>query len=162
MASDIALRPADLRADDEFLLSVYASTRMPELTGLDWPQSQLDAFIGMQFEAQARHYRAVFPDASHSVITVSGEPAGRLIVDRSADEIRIVDLALLPRFRGAGIGTALVRKLLDEADARGLPVRCHVAVGNAARRFWEQLGLRAGDHDDAYIAMERPCATSAR
>jgi GNAT superfamily N-acetyltransferase len=162
MAPDVALRPASLPTDDEFLMSVYASTRMPELSGLGWPQANLDAFIRMQFDAQARHYAAVFPDASHSVITVSGQPAGRMIVDRSNSEIRIVDIVLLPQFRRAGVGNVLVRELLDEADERGLPVRCHVAVGNDARRFWERLGLEVGDHDDAYIAMERPCRTSPR
>jgi ribosomal protein S18 acetylase RimI-like enzyme len=162
MARDIALRPADPAADGEFLVSVYASTRMPELSGLGWPEAQLDAFIRMQFDAQARHYGAAFPDAAHSVIAVCGEPAGRLIVDRSDGEIRIVDIALLPEYRRAGIGTGLVRDLLDEADQRGLPVRCHVAVGNDAVGFWERLGLVAGHHDDVYIAMERPCGTSRR
>lgn len=162
MARDVALRAPDLTADEEFLISVYASTRLPELSGLGWPQANVDAFIRMQFDAQARHYGAVFPEAGYSVITVSGEPAGRLIVDRSDSEIRIVDIALLPQFRGAGVGTAIVRELLEEADECGLPVRCHVAVGNDARRFWERLGLRAGGHHDAYIAMERPCATSPR
>jgi len=133
---------------------------MPELAGIDWPQESVATFIRMQFDAQTRHYATIHPDANHSIITVEGEPAGRLIVDRSDSEIRIVDIALLPRFRRVGIGTTLVRRLLDEADARGLAIRCHVAVGNDARRFWEQLGLRAANHDDAYIEMERPCATS--
>jgi ribosomal protein S18 acetylase RimI-like enzyme len=162
MAPDVVLRPANLPADQQFLISVYASTRMPELSGLGWPLEQLDAFIRMQFDAQSRHYSAVFPDARNSVIVVGGEPVGRLIVDRSHSELRVVDLALLPQFRRTGIGTALVRELLDEADASGLPVRCHVAVGNDALRFWERLGLHPCDHDDAYIAMERPCATSPR
>jgi ribosomal protein S18 acetylase RimI-like enzyme len=162
MAPDVALRPADLPADDEFLISVYASTRMPELSGLGWPEAQLDAFIRMQFDAQTRHYGAAFPGATHSVIAVGGAPAGRLIVDRADAELRIVDISLLPQFRRAGVGTALVRELLEEADARGLPLRCHVAVGNDALAFWERFGLRARDHDDAYVAMERPCATSPR
>lgn len=162
MAPHAALRLVSLPADTEFLISVYASTRMPELSGLGWSQTQLDAFVRMQFDAQARHYATMHPDASHSIIVVGEESAGRLIVDRSDAEIRIIDIALLPQFRRAGIGTALVGELLEEADARQLPLRCSVATGNPARAFWEGLGLRPGSRDDAYIAMERPCVTSPR
>ena len=34
-----------------------------------------------------------------------------------------------------------MRRLLVEADAAGLPVRCEVAFDNVARHFWERLGL---------------------
>jgi ribosomal protein S18 acetylase RimI-like enzyme len=116
----------------------------------------------MQFEAQTRHYAAVFQAAEHSLITVGGESAGRLIVDRSDREIRIVDLALLPRFRRGGVGSGLVRGLFKEADVSGLPVRCHVEQSNDAMRFWERLGLVACGLDGAHVAMERVCATSRR
>lgn len=162
MSPDVALRPVRLPADQEFLISVYASTRMTELRGLAWPQADLQEFIAMQFDAQTRHYATLYPSASHSVVTVAGEAAGRLIVDRSASKIHVLDIALLPHFRRAGIGTALMRELLEEADALGLTVRCHVAADNSARRFWEQLGLRAGQSDGVYVVMERPCPTSPR
>ncbi|HEY6787403.1 MAG TPA: GNAT family N-acetyltransferase [Trebonia sp.] len=72
-----------------------------------------------------------------------------------AHEIIIVDLSLLPEFRGIGIGGGLVRRLLDEADADRLAVQCHVLRGSAARRFWERAGFLARDDDGAYVAMER-------
>jgi GNAT superfamily N-acetyltransferase len=89
----------------------------------------------MQFDAQTRHYRGSFPDAWYSVICVGGERAGRLIVNRSDDEILIVDIALLPAFRGAGVGGGLIRRLLEEAEAGRLPVRCRVLQGNDTRPF---------------------------
>lgn len=116
MREEISARPERLPEDGDFLLALYASTRRPELAGLGWSAAQQDAFIRMQFDAQTRHYRASFPDACYSVIWVGGERAGRLIVNRSDDEIRIVDIALLPEFRGAGVGGWLVRRLLDQAD----------------------------------------------
>ncbi len=151
-----------VESDSDFLRSVYAAARMPELGGLGWPRAQLDAFIRMQFDAQTRHYRSVFPHAGHSVIAVGGQRAGRLIVDRSQEEIRIVDIALLQQFRRAGVGSELVRRLCEEADANGLPVRCHVEQHNDARCFWEQLGLVASGLDGTHVAMERRCASSPR
>lgn len=154
MRGDVSARPERLPEDGEFLLSLYASTRRPELTGLGWSAAQEDAFIGMQFDAQGRHYRGSFPDARYSVICVGGERAGRLIVNRSRDEIRIVEVALLPQFRGVGVGGGLVRSLIDEADAGRLPLRCRVLRGNDARRFWERAGFVAQDDGATHVAME--------
>ena len=155
MHDDVSVRPERLPDDGDFLLSVYASARRPELTGLGWSEEQQDAFIRMQFDAQTRHYRESFPDATYSVICVDGEPAGRLIVNHSDDQILIVDIALLPEFRRIGVGGRLVRRLLEQADAGHLPVRCHVLHDSAARRFWEHAGFAAQGRDEVYVAMER-------
>jgi GNAT superfamily N-acetyltransferase len=154
MHGDVSARPERLPDDGDFLLSVYASTR-PELTGLGWSGKQQDAFIRMQFDAQTRHYRESFPHATYSVICVDGERAGRLIVNHADDQILIVDIALLPEFRRIGIGGGLVRRLLDQADAGHLPVRCHVLHDSTARRFWERAGFSAQGRDGVYLAMER-------
>lgn len=161
MHGKVSARPELLPEDGGFLLTLYATVRKPELTGLGWSAAEQEAFIRMQFDAQIRHYRGCFPDARYSVIWVGGERAGRMIVRHSDEEILIVDIALLPEFRSAGIGSALVRRLLAEADAGRLPVRCHVLQGSDARRFWERAGFVAqdGDGDGVYVAMERPCET---
>ena len=155
MHRDVSTRPERLPDDGDFLLSVYASTR-PELTGLSWPGKQQDALIRMQFDAQTRHYRESFPDAIYSVICADGEPTGRLIINHADDQILIIDIALLPQFRRTGIGTGLVRRLLERADASHLPVRCHVLHDSTARRFWEHAGFTAQGSDGVYVAMERP------
>ena len=152
---DVGLRPACLPDDGDFLLSLYGSTRRPELAGLGWSPTEVDAFIRMQFGAQASHFRAAFPRADHCVVCVAAERAGRLVVDRPGHELSIVDLSLLPEFRGIGIGGELVRRLLDEADASHLPVRCHALRGSDARRFWERAGFLVRHDDGVYVAMEK-------
>ena len=154
-ATDASIRPARFPDDGDFFLSLYGSTRRPELAGLGWPEKEVDAFIRMQFDAQAGHFHRAFPKAVYSVICVNGQRAGRLVVDRPGHEVIIVDLSLLPEFRGIGIGGGVVRRLLDEADADRLAVRCHVLRGSDARRFWERAGFLAGEDDGAYVAMER-------
>ena len=64
----------------------------------------------MQFDAQDTEYRRANPDGSFDVIEVDGRPAGRLYVDRRPGDLRIVDIALLPEFRGRGIGEAADRR----------------------------------------------------
>lgn len=162
MSGDVSSRPMRSPEDDHFGLLVYASTRLPELAALGWAPDQIDSFVLMQHGAQTQHYRRHYRGAAWSVVMVAGEPAGRLIVARSDEEILVVDIALLPKYRSVGVGGIVVGRLLAEADESGIPVRCHVAQANPARGFWEHLGLVPTRVDGAHILMERQCATSRR
>lgn len=152
----VALRAVQRRADEEFLYAVYASTRAEELAIVPWTDAEKDAFLRMQFDAQDRYYREQRPNSASDVIVVDGQPAGRLYVDRLTDEIRIVDIALLPEQRGRGVGTLLIRRVLDEASATGRPVTIHVARGNRARVLYERLGFRQISTTGVYDLLSCP------
>jgi ribosomal protein S18 acetylase RimI-like enzyme len=147
------LRPA--RAEDrDFLLRVYASTREEELRVVDWSDEQKAAFVQQQFEAQDAYYREHYDPASFDVIEVDGEPAGRLYVARWEDEIRIMDIALIPEHRGRGTGTALLRDLLDEGARSGKRVSIHVEMNNPALRLYERLGFAPIEERGVYLLLE--------
>ena len=160
MLAAVGVRPVQLPEDGDFLRSVYASTREPELSMLGWSKAETEVFLRRQFDAQAHHLGTFFPHATHSVVLAGATAVGRLIVDRSAEEIRVVDIALLPAFRHLGIASVLVQRLFEEADATHLPVRCHVLQNDEARGFWEHVGLVAQGLDGVHVAMERACETS--
>jgi GNAT superfamily N-acetyltransferase len=153
-AHPLSLRPIG-PGDREFLFAVYASTRTGELAAAPWTDAQKEAFLRQQFEAQDRFWREHYDGTGFQVVEVDGVPAGRLYVHRSEAEIRIVDVALLPAFRGAGLGTRLLASIFEEADARGLPVRIHVETFNPARRLYERLGFAAEADAGVYVRMER-------
>lgn len=150
----VALRPAGL-ADRAFLAQVYASTRADELALLPWSDEQKAGFVAQQFEAQDTHYRKHYVDAAFAVVEVDGEPAGRLIIHRGSREIRIVDIALLPAFRGRGLGTRLLGDLIAEADRDGRKLSIHVEVHNQARSLYERLGFRPVGEHGVHVLMER-------
>jgi ribosomal protein S18 acetylase RimI-like enzyme len=138
----------------EFLRALYATTRQDEMRRVPWTDEQKESFLSSQFDAQHAYYRGRFPDASYLVIFIDGAPAGRLYVHRRADEIELVDVALLPRHRGTGIGGALVRDLQDEAARSGLPLRLYVEHENPAKRLYDRLGFRVLRDIGLYFQME--------
>ncbi len=140
MDKAITLRPIE-PDDEEFLYRVYAGTREVELAQVDWNAAQKEAFLRMQFTAQHQYYQEHYAGAAFQVILANGRPAGRLYVARWPDELRIVDIALLPEHRNAGVGTALLRELQAEATRAGKPLRIHVEIFNPARRLYERLGF---------------------
>ena len=144
-ASAFALRPATA-ADHGFLLGVYASTRDAELALTGWDEPVCKAFVQMQFNAQATHYRQHWPASEHSVIDAlwqgATRPVGRLWVDRRADAIHLLDIALLPEFCGHGIGGACLARLMGEASQAGKALTIQVEQGNPARRLYNRLGFQ--------------------
>jgi len=149
----ITLRPI-VPDDRSFLLAVYASTREPELAAVEWDAAQKAAFVRMQFDAQHAYYQAHYGSATFDIILVGGQRAGRLYVAREDDEIRIVDIAILPACCNRGIGTTLLRGLQSEAAAAGKPLRIHVEKFNPALRLYERLGFRPIEDQGVYLFME--------
>jgi ribosomal protein S18 acetylase RimI-like enzyme len=147
-------------SDTPFLEGLYASTRTAELAVLPWSEEQKSVFIRSQFTTQSIQYATNYPDASFEVVMIDGTAAGRLCVERRAALMQIIDIALLPQFRGAGVGTRLLRGLLDEATTQGATVALHVECHNPARRLYERLGFElcaddAGTGTDAVYAAMR-------
>lgn len=79
----------------------------------------------------------------------------QLYIHRSSREHRIVDISLLPAYRGRGIGTRLLTSVIAEADSAGKPVSIHVEVFNPARRLYERLGFVQIEDKGVYLLMER-------
>ncbi len=155
------LRPVTGR-DRPFLVELYASTRADELAPVSWDDASKRAFIEHQFSAQDAHYRANYPGATLDVIEVDAEPAGRLYVHRGERDVRIMDIAVAPRFRGRGIGTALLRELIDEADATGRTLSIHVEMNNPARSLYDRLGFRPVGEHGVYRLLERPAGAQLK
>ena len=152
------LRP--VRPEDrEFLVSVYASTRADELAVVPWSESQKATFCRQQFEAQTAYWDEQYEGVEKSIVQVDGVPAGRLYVARWERELRLVDIALLPAFRGRGIGTALLHEVFADAARSGRSVTIHVEIFNPARALYERLGFVSKGERGVYEFMEwRPPA----
>lgn len=151
-AQSVTLRAAT--ADDQsFLLTVFASTRTDELAALVWDPAQSEAFIQMQFKAQQQNYSACYPAAENSIIILGERAIGRMLVDRREQVIELIDIALLAEHRNSGIGSFLIRGLLDEARAARKSVRLWVYKLNPAVRLYERLGFSLIAEDAVYSEM---------
>jgi RimJ/RimL family protein N-acetyltransferase len=128
--------------DESFLAAVYGSTREQELAMTPWTAEQREAFIRFQFAAQLAHYRTEYPLAEHSVITLGEQPIGRIYIDRRESEIRILDITLLPRHRGQGIGTPIIRRVMDEAvrDSKNLSIE--LDSFEQSHQLFQRLGFK--------------------
>lgn len=139
--------------DVPFLRQVYGSTREEEMRQVPWNADEKTAFVDMQFAAQKSHYETFYPQCDFQVIELAGKPIGRLYVDRGDTDIEIVDIALLPEYRGRGIGKMLLEEILEEGRASGKDVSIYVEHYNPARHLYDRLGFQHVDTNGVYHRM---------
>lgn len=154
MSRDSVVLRAATPGDYFFLRNLYASTREEEMKQFPFDESQKKEFLDQQFAAQYQHYQLHYPTCQRNIIELEGEPAGRLWIDEWKDQIRLVDIALMPGWRGSGIGTTLVEEVLERGRAAGKPVTIHVEAYNPALRLYERLGFERVDTNGVYYLMK--------
>ena len=151
--ANITLRPVGLE-DQEFLVTVYGSTRAAELALVPWTIEQQQVFVRSQFAAQQDHYAEKYPAANHDIIMLDDRQVGRLYVARLDHEIRIVDITVLPGEQNAGIGTYLISQLLDEAKRTGKITSIYVEEFNPSLRLFDRLGFSVKEQQGFHLLLE--------
>jgi len=149
----LTLRPVTV-ADEQFLFEVYAGTRAEELAAWGWNDKQQEMFLRLQFMAQKGAYGAQYPNADHAIIMLDEKAVGRLYVARSEKDIVLADIALLPEYRGRGIGAELINRLLEEAAEGAKSCRLQVVKTNRAARLYERLGFVRTGESGMHFEME--------
>ena len=127
--------------------------REQEMAQVPWNAEQKAAFVRMQFTAQQRHYAAEYPTASHEVICRKQVPVGRVYVARKTDEIHILDITVLPQHRKAGIGSQVLRRLLEEAGAAAKPVTIYVENFNPSMNLFRRLEFQPVAEKGFHVLM---------
>jgi len=149
----ITLRPAT-PADYHFMRLLYGSTREEEMKRFPFDEFQKKEFLDQQFGAQYQHYQLHYPTCERNIIEKDGRPIGRLWIDEWRDQIRLVDIALMPEWRGSGIGSMLLDEVLERGANAGKPVTVHVEGYNPALRLYERLGFVKVDTNGVYYLMK--------
>jgi ribosomal protein S18 acetylase RimI-like enzyme len=136
----LRLRPE--REDDQaFRYRLFWDSR-PELALLPLEPAMREQLMQHQFRAQTVSYRAQFPDARFDIIELDGAAIGRIVVDRPGSAIHIIDQAIMPQRRNLGLGSTIMRALMQEAARAGLPVRLMVSTANdPSQRLYLRLGF---------------------
>lgn len=146
-------------ADRAFLRRLYGLGRADELAALPWPAAMTQAFLDGQFAAQCRHFDAL-PAAERWLAVARGCPVGRLYLDRTGPDWRLLEIAFLPEHRGRGQATRLLGWMQQQAPA----IVLHVARDNGrAAALYRRLGFAevGGSPAATHIRMrwERPAVS---
>lgn len=134
----VTTRPS-VAGDSAFMLELYASTSKDVLDDLGWSIGGQRTFVIMQAQAEEWNRARLYPGMDKLTICVDEMPVGRLLVCLRNNILHLVDLSLLPRYRGLGIGTQLMGEILNEARNARVPVKVRVPKVSSSVRFFEWL-----------------------
>lgn len=143
--TDWLLRPA-LPEDVEAIAELRAVVMRPDLERL-----------GRYDEHRVRQrLRDSYAPEHTSIIEAAGALAGCVALRPAADDRWLEHFYLSPALQGHGVGSDVLRTLLDRADAERVPVRLNVLRGSAARRLYERHGfaLEREDPVDVFLVRE--------
>lgn len=152
MNEAIHLRP-EKSSDETFLRSLFATTRV-DVTFSGLPPDQKQLFLKMQFDAQRLHYRTKYKDTEFLIIEQYGRRIGRLYLCRMPDQIRVMDITLIPEHRNQGIGSGLIRSVQDEARTKGLPVTLHAEKVDQTADYYRHLGFEVAAELEMHYFMK--------
>lgn len=146
--SNLAYSFRQATADDyDFLYQLHASTIKP----------YVEVIWGWHEEWQQEYFRAKFDPRNRQIIQVEGEDVGVLVLERKENEIFIALLEIKPSYQGRGIGTAIVRQIIEEGQSQNLPIILHVLRSNIrARYLYERLGFAVNEEQKFRYQMIYP------
>lgn len=158
----VALRPIT-DADLPVLFEIYAGTRTEELAKVTWwTDSQKRAFLFQQFSAQHQYYLENYVNSTFDLILFNHAPVGRLYVARWENQLRIIDIALLSAYRGQGIGSQLIERLLSESRTQQLPLTIHVERENPALAWYFRMGFQMVEDKGVYLFLKATPASHSK
>lgn len=136
-----------------FLFQLYAASRADEMEAWGLDAATREMLLHMQWQAQRQSYNMQFPQADHLIVWAGSDKVGKVAIDRADQQIRLVDLIILPAFQRRGIATRLLQELQQEAAQAQKQLCLSVLRTNPAKQLYERLGFRTTDEDDVYAAM---------
>ena len=141
---EVSLRPATA-ADAEFACDTTRET-MREYTVATWGEWKED-------DARRRVAENIAAGETR-IIELDGVPIGIQTVTRNPECVQLLQLFIRPGHQNRGIGSKLIRQLLDQARAEGLPLRLRVLRVNPAFALYRRLGFRVVQEAPERFFME--------
>ncbi|MEU9643497.1 GNAT family N-acetyltransferase [Streptomyces sp. NPDC048188] len=116
-----------------------------------------------RYDAQRvrQRLRDSFSPAHTSIVVIDGEPAGCVTVRPVEGRQWLEHFYLAPERQGRGLGSAVLRSVLERTDAQGVTVGLNVLQGSAARRLYERHGFVVESQDPIDVFMMRPPGVTA-
>jgi GNAT superfamily N-acetyltransferase len=128
-------------------------------TKFDGIQPYVEVVWGWNRQQQEDLFAATC-DAAHSqIVVVDGTDVGFIhVIEDAADQLFLAGIYVTAAMRRRGIGSAILRDLIDGSVRQGKALTLRVLKVNPARHLYERVGFAVTGETDTHCLMRYPAA----
>lgn len=117
----------------------------------------IKAVFGWDEDVQREIHRTEWEEDKPTIIVVDGVAAGSYLVQLHAEYLYFGRFFLLPEFQGKGIGSRVLKSVIENADKMSLPIKLCYLQGNRVGQLYERFGFSLTGQDEQFVNMLKPC-----
>jgi ribosomal protein S18 acetylase RimI-like enzyme len=153
---NIQLKPRT-ESDSEFFAELFGEIKNSELLLDNLPEPIKHQLLWMQFSSFDRQMNMEYPENIDYLITCHSEKAGRLLLHKDENSIRVLNISLRNNFRNRGIGSSLLKDIIGEANKTHKSIHLEVDKINPAMNLYSRLGFKVVHENELKYFMKYSC-----
>ena len=103
---------------------------------------------------QDRFFDAAWSTTAHKIVLLDGVRCGYTCIEDQTDAIYLRELVIDPNFQGRGIGTQIIREVIDLAIAKGVTARLRTHIVNRAAHLYRRMGFQETGRTETHVMFE--------
>ena len=124
-----------------------SSLPLGTVTDIEWLEPFYESimrpyYVELKLEWDRTKFRESFDLGITKIIQADSIDIGMLKVEEREDCIYICDIQIDSGYRGKGIGTKLVKTVIQSGNLASKPIRLRVLKGNPAKELYLRLGFK--------------------
>jgi len=103
---------------------------------------------------QDKLFAAAWSGAEHEIVLCDDARCGYTSIENRDDAIYLHELVIDPDFQCRGIGTDILRNVIEQAILRRVPVRLRTHVTNRAKNLYRRMGFQETARTESHVLLE--------
>ncbi|MGF1909566.1 GNAT family N-acetyltransferase [Vibrio kasasachensis] len=94
------------------------------------------------------------------IIVVENKPIGSYLIQKRSEELYFARFFILPEYQGMGLGNTILRSVIAQSEAVGLPITLCYLQGNWVGKLYKRFGFTITSETQEFVYMQRKCGQS--
>jgi len=118
-------------------------------------EEYIEKIWGWDEEYQQSDFRECFIPEKNKIIVYDNEEIGYLETSEEDNIVYIVELEILPEYQGKGIGSSIIKDIIEYGGAsqKKVNIGCF-KINRGAKRLYESLGFKVIEETETHYILE--------
>ncbi|HCG5249764.1 TPA: GNAT family N-acetyltransferase [Vibrio parahaemolyticus] len=114
------------------------------------------AVFGWDENVQKEIHRNEWNEAKPTIIEIEGASVGSYLVQAHPEHLYFGRFFLLPACQGKGIGSQVLKTVIQLANEKSLSIQLRYLQGNRVGQLYKRFGFEVTKQDEQFVHMLKP------